>query len=124
MIYKLHTSKSTQEIFAKIGASTGLQPFALSKIAIALSIRNGKLTEDDYQTDNAGLELSRQTIFGDYDSLFKCLIINEEGRSILDDEYFPKTVKAHLDRGAKLLNNEDRYSKNLFVNLCNLDRSL
>lgn len=124
MSYKLKTSKQTQEYFSKIGGSTGLQPFALSKIAIALSIKAGKLNDDDYQTDNDGLELSRQTIFGEYDLLYKSLTANTEGRYLHESEYFPKIVKAHLDRGAKLLSEENRYSKNLFVDLCNLDSSL
>lgn len=124
MVYKLHTSKNTQEIFSNVGSTTGLQPFALSKIAIALSLRQGALQECDFQSDNTGLELSRQTIFSDHDTLFKCLIVNAEGHAISEDDYFPKTVKAHLDRGAKLLNSEDRYGNNLFISLCNLDKSL
>lgn len=124
MIYKLHTSKETQTIFASIGPANGLQPFALAKIAIALSIRHGQLELTDLTTDNDGLELNRQTIFGEYDSLFRCLIVNQEKHMIDEDEYFPKTVKAHLDRGAKLLKREARYSKNLFTNLCRLEKNL
>lgn len=124
MIYKLRTSSSTQEIFAKIGKTSGLQPFALAKIAIALSIKQGALTESDSSTDNNGLELSRQTIFGEHDLMFKCLAICNEGRAIADDEYFPKIVKAHLDRGAKILEGEARYSKNFYTNLCQLDKNI
>ncbi len=124
MIYKLRTSKETQDIFTKLGVSTGLQPFALSKIAIALSIKKGRLSESDFQGNNDGLELSRQTIFGDHDIIFKCLISNLEKRELRDSEYFPRMVKAHLDRGAKLLNNEARYGKNFYVNLCNLDKNI
>lgn len=97
MMNKLHTSLQTQEIFNALGQSLGLQPFILSKLAIALSIRKGKISSDDYKTNNDGLELSRQTIFGDHDLLFKSLIINREGRAINEEEYFPGIVKAHLD---------------------------
>lgn len=124
MVFKLRTSKETQKVFSKVGAVNGLQPFALAKIAIALSIRQGPLQDKDYQTDNEGQELNRQTIFGEHDLLFKCLIICSENRAISDDEYFPRIVKAHLDRGAKLLGGEARYSKNLFVNLCHLDSNI
>ena len=78
MINKLHTSLQTQEIFSILGKSLGLQPYILSKLAIALSIRKGRLDKSDYQTDNNGLELSRQTIIGDHDLIFKMLIINNE----------------------------------------------
>lgn len=124
MINKLHTSAQTQEIFLSISQSLNLPPYILSKLAIALSIRYGKLTEANYQTDNNGLELSRQTIFGDHDLLFKMLIINNEGHSISEDEYFPSVVKAHLDRGAKLLENEKRYSKDFYNHLCHLDENI
>ena len=120
MTNKLRTSQATQTIFAALGQSLGLQPFILSKLSIALSIRKGQLNSDDMKTDNNGLELSRQTIFGDHDLLFKSLIINTEKRSISEDEYFPVLVKAHLDRGAKLLEDEKRYSKDFYNHLLSL----
>lgn len=124
MTNKLHTSKRTKEIFGSLGQSLGLQPFILSKLAIALSIRKGKLTSKDYTTDNDGLELSRQTIFGDYDLLFKALIIKNQGKATTEDRYFPELVKAHLDRGAGLLEAEKRYSKDFYNHLCQLDQNI
>ncbi len=124
MTNKLHTSVRTQEIFNTLGKSIGLQPFILSKLAIALSIRKGKISAEDYKTDNEGLELSRQTIFGAHDLLFKSLIINRENRAINEEEYFPGIVKAHLDRGAQLLEDEKRYSKDFYNNLCRLDMNI
>ena len=124
MTNKLRTSAKTQEIFNALGQSLGLQPFILSKLAIALSVRKGKIDSEDYKTDNDGLELSRQTIFGDHDLLFKSLIINREERAINDEEYFPGIVKAHLDRGAQLLRDEKRYSKDFYNHLCRLDMNI
>ncbi len=124
MTHKLHTSKKTQDIFNSLNKTTGLQPFILSKLAIALSVRKGRVERIDYETDNDGLELSRQTIFGDHDLLFKSLIINTEDRLISEDEYFPSIVKAHLDRGAKLLEDEKRYSKDFYNHLCQLDMNI
>ncbi len=124
MTNKLHTSKRTQNVFVSLGKSLGLQPFILSKLAIALSIKKGKINPEDLKTDNEGLELSRQTIFAEHDLMFKALIINTEGKAISDDEYFPEIVKAHLDRGAKLLEEEKRYSKDFYNHLCNLDMNI
>lgn len=124
MTNKLHTSIQTQEIFNSLSQSLGLQPFILSKLAIALSIRKGKILVEDFNTDNDGLELSRQTIFGDHDLLFKSLIISREDRSINEEEYFPSVVKAHLDRGAKLLEDEKRYTKDFYNHLCKLDMNI
>ena len=104
MIFKLKTSKRTMEIFDELGASIRLQPFALAKLAIALSVRKEEtLVDSDFSTESDGLELNRQTITGEYDELFKALIIQHTQKPRSDEEYYPKYVKAHLDRGAKLL---------------------
>lgn len=124
MTNKLRTSSQTQERFNSLTQSLGLQPFILSKLAIALSIRKGKLSTEDFKSDNDGLELSRQTIFGDHDLLFKSLIVNNAERAISEEEYFPTYVKAHLDRGSKLLFDEKRYSKDFYNHLCNLDANI
>ena len=124
MTNKLRTSYQTQERFNSLTQSLGLQPFILSKLALALSIRKGKLSAEDFKSDNDGLELSRQTIFGDHDLLFKSLIVNNAERAISEEEYFPAYVKAHLDRGSKLLFDEKRYSKDFYNHLCNLDANI
>lgn len=124
MIYKLRTSKETAEIFKEIGISQGLQPFALSKISIALSIRTGSLSDKDFNTDTDGLELNRQTIFGEYEGLFKALFSMEKKTQLSDEEFFPSLAKAHLDRGAKLLKNEYRYGMHFYTNILTLDQHL
>lgn len=125
MIFKLKTSKKSMEIFEQVGQRTNLQPFSLSKIAIALSIAsNIPLIDEDFKTNNDGLELNRQTITGDHDVLFKSLIISELKKPISDEEYFPKYLKAHLDRGAILLDSEFKYSRNFLDHLCKLDESI
>ena len=125
MIFKLKTSKKTIKIFEMIGQKTNLQPFSLSKIAIALSVASDNpLSENDFNTNNEGLELNRQTITGDHDTLFKSLIIADLKQPITDEEYFPKYLKAHIDRGAILLESEFKYSRNLIDHLCKLDESI
>ena len=125
MIFKLKTSKQTMKIFEMIGQKTNLQPFSLSKIAIALSVAsNQPLIEKDFNTNNEGLELNRQTITGDHDNLFKSIIISDLKQPITDEEYFPKYLKAHLDRGAIWLESEFKYSKNFIDHLCRLEESI
>ena len=106
MVFKLKTSQKTQQIFAEIGKSTSLKPYTLVKHAIAWSLKEqGKVTS--FSSDNEGLELNRQTITGEYDDYFKVLIEQAEGRHLSNEEYFPKYIKAHIDRGAIIL--ESRY---------------
>lgn len=111
-------------IFEELGTSQGLQPFVLSKISIALSIRFGSLSDKDFTTDTEGLELNRQTIFGEYEGLFKALIAMERKAPLSDEEFFPTLVKAHLDRGAKLLKNESRYGMHFYYNLLTIEKNI
>ncbi len=126
MIFKLKTSKSTMTLFEEIGSATHLQPFALCKLAMALSLHTSEsLKDSDFKVDSDGLELNRQTITGEYDDLFKALIISHTGTNLNDNDYFPKYVKAHIDRGAKYLFLEFKYSnKNFYKHLLELDKGI
>lgn len=109
MGFRLKTSKKTKEIFDEIGASSNLKPFALCKIAIALSLQED---EDIYEfkSDNNGMELQRATVTGDLDALYKCLMEAYVNKHLTDDEYFPNHTKRHIDRGTKLLAANYEYS--------------
>lgn len=118
MVFKIRTSKKTMQFFEEITASTNFAPFILSKLAISLSIKSEfPLEEIDFRTDVYGLELNRQTITSEWDDLYKCIIEMSENRHIEDDEYFQKYIKAHLDRGAKILYSEFKYNKDLLLTL-------
>lgn len=125
MVFKIRTSKKTEELFEVIEASENLQPYALSKLAISLSLKSDEpLGEEDFKTDNNGLELNRQTITGEYDDLYKCLVAMKENRHVDDDEYFQKYIKAHLDRGAKLLHSEFRYGGDFITHLLRTEEGI
>jgi len=124
MAFKLKTSQQTEEIFNRIEASERLPWPTLMRLALSLSIRQGALLKLELYSDTLGRELNRQTITGDADSLYKCLIEFQEKRHISDEEYFPAYVKAHLDRGAWLLEKEKKYSRDLLIHLTELDKGL
>lgn len=112
MGFRLKTSKKTMENFEYLETKMRLQPFALSKIAIMLSLKEKESIEEIGDEDQKGLELNRQTIMGDYDEIFKCLIEKDLNKSLTDDEYFPQYTKKHLDRGAEILRKKYDYSGN------------
>ena len=118
MLFKIHTSKSTMEYFEEINASEYLAPYILSKLSISMSLKSEEPLEDaDFSSDNLGLELNRQTITGEFDDLYKSLIEMYEGHHINDDEYFQKYLKAHLDRGAKMIYSEYKYNRDFLLGL-------
>ena len=125
MITKIKTSKKTMEIFRSIENGIQLQPFILAKLALAMSLKEEReWTDDDFKTDNLGIELNRQTITSEYDTIFKCLIQIKEKRHMGDDEYIKVFLKAHLDRGAKLLESEFKYSVDFLPHLLKQDKGL
>ena len=125
MITKIKTSKKTMEIFRSIENGIQLQPFILAKLALAMSLKEERdWTDDDFKTDNLGIELNRQTITTEYDTIFKCLIQMKEKRHLGDDEYIKVYLKAHLDRGAKLLESEFKYSVDFLPHLLKQDKGL
>lgn len=71
MGFRLKTSKKTKEIFEEIGSSTNLKPFALCKIAIALSLKDSNSIDSYEETDTNGLELQRVTVAAEFDSIYK-----------------------------------------------------
>ena len=125
MAFKLKTSKKTDEIFDRIEGSEGMPCYTLVKLAMALSLRlETPLQEADFQTNAFGRELNRQTITGDADALYKCLMELHAQKHLSDEEFFPRYVKAHIDRGAVLLDQEQRYGGDFLIHLTALEQSL
>ncbi|RXI51905.1 DUF1832 domain-containing protein [Clostridium tetani] len=110
MGFRLKTSKKTKNIFEEIGKSSNLKPFALSKIAVSMSLNEQKSIDEYENNDTNGLELQRATVTGEFDSMFKALIEKNLKRHINDDEYYPHYMKLHMDRGAELLYNKYKYA--------------
>ncbi len=125
MAFKLKTSQKASEIFDRIEGSENLPCYTLVKLAIALSLRsNAPLKDSDFHTNTQGRELNRQTITGDADAVYKCLMELYSHKHLTDEEFFPTYVKAHIDRGAILLDQEQRYSSDLLTHLADIDRGL
>ena len=110
MGFRLKTSKKTKEIFEEIGKSSNLKPFALSKIAVSMSLNETTSIEDYINNDINGLELQRATVTGEFDSMFKALIEVKLKTHVTDDQYYPHFMKLHIDRGAELLYNKYKYA--------------
>jgi DNA sulfur modification protein DndE len=125
MAFKIKTSKKTEEIISRLEMSQNLPCYTLVKLAMALSLRSEKpLEESDFQTNTLGRELNRQTILGDADSLYKCVIQLYAGVHLTDEEFFPDHIKAHIDRGAIMLEQEQRYGSDFLIHLSSLDKAL
>lgn len=125
MAFKLKTSKKSEEIFSRIEASENLPFYVTVKLAMAMSMRSEQpLIEKDFHTNTLGRELNRQTITGDADALYKCLIELYANRHLSDEEFFPDYVKAHIDRGALMLDREQKYGEDFLIHLTELEKGI
>lgn len=113
MGFRLVTSEKTKIIFEELTSRANLKPFALCKLSIALSLTNNTPIDITTKDKSEGLHLHRQTITAQFDALYKSLIEQHANKSLSDDEYFPDYTKLHIDRGAEMLLNKYKYSKNL-----------
>ena len=125
MVFKIKTSKKTEDIISRLELSHNLPCYTLVKLAMALSLRSKKpLEESDFKTNTLGRELNRQTITGDADIMYKCLMELYAQKHLSDEEFFPGHVKAHIDRGMILLEQEARYGDDLLIHLTELEKSI
>lgn len=125
MAFKIKTSKKTEDIISRLELSHNLPCYTLVKLAMALSLRSKKpLEESDFKTNTLGRELNRQTITGDADIMYKCLMELYAQKHLSDEEFFPGHVKAHIDRGMILLEQEARYGDDLLIHLTELEKSI
>ena len=124
MGFKLNTSEKTEELLDRIALSTNLTWPILIKLSLALSLRQNDSEQLNLNTDSRGKELGRQQVTGEADALWKSLMEVQIGKHLSDDEFFPEYCKAHLDRGAVLLDQEYRYSNDLLSHLTKLHNSI
>ena len=125
MAFKIKTSKKTEEIISRLELSHNLPCYTLVRLAMALSLRSEKpLEESDFKTNALGRELNRQTITGDADIMYKCLMELHAQKHLTDEEFFPGYVKAHIDRGVILLEQEARYGDDLLIHLTELEKGI
>lgn len=125
MAFKLKTSKKSEEIFSRIEASENLPFYVTVKLAMAMSLRSEKpLDDNDFNTNTLGRELNRQTITGDADALYKCLMEIYSNKHLMDEEFFPGYVKAHIDRGALMLDREQKYGEDFLIHLTELEKGI
>lgn len=113
---RLRTSKQSDEYLDTMQKSLKFSTkAALARIAIGYSLhmKGDPLEEEEFfQGDTHGFEFQRATLTGDYDQAFKAMIIYKHGKTMDDEIYYPKALKAHLDRGVKHLYSEFKYAGN------------
>jgi len=118
MNFRLKTSKETGERLVSLQSTTGLTWNILSRIALALSLKDPSMP--DLVENKSGVDINRNAMTGENDYIYKALIRQHAKRNVSDEEYFPDLFNAHLERGIVLLENEYKHARNYDKLLLNL----
>ena len=113
MINRLRTSKEAKNILEQLNGYLNMSSNAIVlRYAMALSLLHPINIKDDDSViikDTSGFEITRQTLFGNNETVYKALM----GATTLDDsEFFPNLTNLHIQRGLNLLLNEYKYCGN------------
>ena len=79
---------------------------AVMRLAIGISLKMKTDPEIDYpekDNDHGGSSYQKMTIFGDYDEIYKVMIINHLDKEIDEKKIFPAIVNSHIARGVNML---------------------
>ena len=82
---------------------------SVMRIAIGLSLKSKVDPRIDYSennNDHGGATYQRVTITGEYDELYKALMIEQINSKIEDKDIFPELYNSHISRGVDLLYDE------------------
>ena len=82
---------------------------SVMRIAIGLSLKSKVDPRIDYpenDNDHGGATYQRVTFTGEYDELYKALMIEQINSKIEDKDIFPELYNSHISRGVDLLYDE------------------
>lgn len=82
---------------------------SVMRIAIGLSLRSKTDPRIEYpekENDHGGATYQRITITGDYDELYRALLIEQIGQEVKEIDLFPELFNSHISRGVNVLYDE------------------
>lgn len=82
---------------------------SVMRIAIGLSLKSKSDPRIEYpesENDHGGATYQRITITGDYDELYRALMLEQLKKEIDDKEIFPELINSHISRGVNVLYDE------------------
>lgn len=122
MVTRLKTSKFSKECLDGLNRVLRMSNNAiLLRYAIAKSVQCEKdiITDAAAEVlDNSGFEITRQTLYGDKEILYKTIMgVSYKDK---DEVFFPRLTNMHIERGLKILEkdykmagNKEKFIKNI-----------
>ncbi len=82
---------------------------SVMRIAIGLSLKSKtdpRLEYPESENDHGGATYQRVTITGEYDELYRALLIEHINKDVEEKDIFPELMNSHITRGINVLYDE------------------
>lgn len=102
---KIRISRDATYKARNIAGRLGVTPNIIYRLAFCLSVNTPSIPNPSIY-DEAGQELNRYTLFGEWDALFVAILLErliDDGLDIERDFY--EQLRAHINRGTELFHN-------------------
>lgn len=113
MITRLRTSKEAKQRLEKLNLVLRMSNNSIIlRYAISRSILSDKdiLSDPDaIVNNNSGFEITRKTLFGDNELVYKLCM---DAAEVEDEIFFPKMTNMHIERGLKMMERDYKYAGN------------
>ncbi len=118
---RLKTSQEVEDILDFLmNALKTSSKAAIMRIGIGLSLHEySNIPFEFMDTDNKGFEINKQILFGEYECYYEVIIKahylkeKEVDNMSFNELFFPKLVRAHIERGVRLLASHYKYAGNV-----------
>ena len=97
---RIRMSFRSQNLLGTMKKRTGLTPNLLARFSLCLSLKDQSVPNPD-EFDEKGSEISPLVLFGEYEDVFRALMIQrlKTDKLPMDSQMLNKMLKAHLNRG-------------------------
>lgn len=106
MSNKLKISKEMSTQLDHLSSRLGLRRNIICRLGVGRSLAEKQSVKDLKPKNNVGYEFNKYTLTGDYDEIFRALIVQHERKKLTDSQYFSKYLRNHIERGIELLYKE------------------
>lgn len=106
MATRIKISNNASERLECLSRKLDLRRNIVCRLAIGRSLKHNEPLNKYKLRDSNGFEFNRYTITGEYDTIYKALVIQYKGEKINDREYFLTYIRKHIERGVQILFNE------------------
>lgn len=103
---KLKLSRSVSEKLQFLSQRLGLRRNIVCRLAIGKSLAIDSSVALLEPEDDQGMEFNRYTLTGEFDDIYKALVIQHEGTRLNDRTYISVFLRNHIEKGVAALYNE------------------